>query len=64
MNQLTETKNGQTLVAEYFKAGNSSGCKFYINGELVKEEKYERHNIDFAKQQGQAWLDSVETLNG
>ncbi len=64
MKSIVTEKAGQRLEAEYFSVEDGSGTRFYINGQLVKEETYKGKNISFAEDAAQNWVDGIKTLNG
>lgn len=63
-NYFISEKSGQTLRAEYFQADKGAGVRFFINEELVKEEIYEGHNIHYAKDAAENWVNGIKILNG
>ena len=62
--QIFAEKAGQKLKVEYFSVEGGSGCRFYINENLVKEETYPGHNIAWAQDAAENWIDGIKTLNG
>lgn len=59
-----QERNGQSLKAEYFETSGGSGCRFYINEQLQKEEIYEGKSIHWAESAAENWLSGIKVLNG
>jgi len=64
MKSIVNEKAGQRLEAFYFEVEGSSGVRYFINGQLVKEETFDGKNIYFAESAAQNWVDGIKTLNG
>lgn len=64
MKSLMAEKAGQMLRVEYSESEAGSFCKFWVNGNLVKEEVYEGKSIHWAESAAQNWIDGIKTLNG
>lgn len=63
-NTLIAERQGQRLKAEFFETDGGSGCRFFINEQLVKEENYTGHNISWAQDAAENWLDGIKVLKG
>ena len=64
VNQFLGEKNGQSLKAEIYSAGQGYTINYYINGEFIKEEAIVGHSIHYVEDAATNWIAGIKVLNG